>query len=229
MNLNGVKALPNGNVIDLRKPSEYTFTVEEIASLLAEVKRFNGYGISVASHSIWVAHTLFRLTGNPHIALLGLFHDAQEGYIGDIATPVKELVGSEWDKLETAINLEILSQLNIKHELNLATMPLVKLVDMVALYHEVQLLVEQGIYTLDKQGVWETTFKDIKPLNSELHICEQTSPAYSFTFVYKLYKSICGSDNVCTYVEQTYTTKDGKYTCMVEENTLHIFQQELGA
>lgn len=229
MNLNGVKALPNGNVIDLRKPSEYTFTVEEIASFLAEVKRFNGYGISVASHSVWVAHSLFRLTGNPHIALLGLFHDAQEGYIGDLATPVKDLVGSEWDKLEHAINREILFQLNINHELNLATMPLVKLVDMAALYHEVQLLVEQGIYTLDKQGVWEATFKGIKPLNSRLYLQEQQNPADAFKFVYKLYKSICDADNACTYIEQTYVAKDGKHTCMVEEKELHTFQQELGA
>ena len=228
MNLNGVKALPNGNVIDLRRPSEYTFTVEEIASFLAEVKRFNGYGISVASHSVWVAHSLFRLTGNPHIALLGLFHDAQEGYIGDLASPVKELVGSEWDKLENAINREILFQLNIKHELNLATMPLVKLVDMAALYHEVQSLVEQGIYTLDKQGVWEATFKSIKPLNSVLYICEQQNPVGAFVFAYNQFKNICNNNDVRTYIEQTYVTKDGEHTCMVEENTLHIFQQELG-
>ena len=226
MNLSGVKALPNGNVIDLRIPSEYTFTVEEIASFLAEVKRFNGYGISVASHSVWVAHSLFRLTGNPHIALLGLFHDAQEGYIGDLATPVKDLVGSEWDKLEHAINREILFQLNIKHELNLATMPLVKLVDMAALYHEIKLLVEEGLYTLDEKGVWEATLKDIKPLCQERNVCEESYPRSAFIATYNLFKKLCEKER--TYVEATYVAKDGKHTCMVSELASHIFQQELG-
>ena len=155
MKLSGLKALPSGKVIDFNNLKNYDFTVEEIADLLSHVKRFNGYGIDVASHSLWVAGALFYLTGNPHIALLGLMHDAQEAYIGDIATPVKYMAGNGWDELEINVQRAILWHLNIKRENNLGADKLVKLLDQVSLKLEFQQMKEAGVYKADNEGIWE--------------------------------------------------------------------------
>ena len=82
---------------------------------------------------MWVARTLYYITGNPHIALLGLMHDAQEAYIGDIATPVKHVAGNAWDELENKLQRAIQWQLFIQHENNLGAKGLVKLIDLVSL------------------------------------------------------------------------------------------------
>lgn len=227
MNLHGVRALPTGNVIDLKNPGQYKFTLEEIAILLGEIKRFNGFGVSVADHSVWVAHTLYLLTGNPHIALAGLFHDAQEGYIGDLATPVKNLVGSEWEKLEHAINSEISSQLRIKNTLNLCTMPLVKYVDMLALGYELEYLTELKRFTKDDEGVWDEVFRDVKPLSNSIYFKETDEPSETFKVVYLTYAKMAEDTNI-EYVECSYITKDGKYSCMVADNKITTFTDALG-
>ena len=227
MNLNGVKALPSGNVIDLKAPDKYTFEVPEIASLLGAVRRFNGWGVSVADHSVWVAHTLYLLTGNPHIALAGLFHDAQEGYIGDLSTPVKNLVGCEWDKLEYSINSEILSQLHIKHKLNLCTMPLVKYIDMLALKNELEYLIELKRFIKDGQGVWDEVFKDVKPLTCSIDFRETDDPAETLKVVYLTYAKMA-EDTSIEYVECSYIAKDGNHSCMVATNKITTFTDALG-
>lgn len=228
MNLYGVKALPTGNVIDLKTPSEYSFTVEEIAKLLSAVKRFNGFGVSVADHSVWVADTLYLLTGSPYIALAGLFHDAQEGYVGDLATPVKHIAGAEWDKLEYSIYNEILSQLHIKHTLNLCSMPLVKYVDMLALRNETEYLTELKRFTKDDQGVWDEVFKDVKPLSSSIDIRETDEPSETFKEAYLTYAKM-SEDTSIDYVECSYITNDGKYSCMVAKDKVELFLKLLGA
>lgn len=220
MNLLGVKPLPNGNVIDLKAPSTYKFTVEEIAIMLSYVKRFNGWGVSVAAHSVWVARTLYQITNNPHIALLGLFHDAQEGYIGDLASPAKDLVGSEWDKLENAVNREILFQLNIKHELNLDTQPIVKFVDMLALKCELEQYVGLGIFRYDDQGVWAETLKNIPTLPNLIGV--RDCGGGEFMFAYSLYSDLAKNANV-EYIKCSYLALDGRHTCMVGGDALPYF------
>lgn len=191
MNLSGIKALPTGNIIDLNNVSEYKFTVEEIAELLSHVKRFNGYGMDVASHSIWVANALYYLTGNPHIALLGLLHDAQEGYIGDIATPVKHVAGNAWDELENKLQRAIMCQLFIHHENNLGAKGLVKLVDLVSLKLEYEQMVESGAYKPDNEGIWEAALANINIIEGIEPPKEDPRSAVDFVLAYNHYKALC--------------------------------------
>lgn len=191
MKLNGIKALPTGNVIDLNNVSDYKFTVEEIAELLSHVRRFNGYGMDVASHSIWVANVLYYLTGNPHIALLGLLHDAQEGYIGDIATPVKHVAGNAWDELENKLQRAIMCQLFIHHENNLGTKGLVKLVDLASLKLEYEQMVESGTYKPDNEGIWEAALANINTIEGIEPPKEDPRSAVDFVFAYNHYKALC--------------------------------------
>lgn len=225
MKLSGLKALPSGNVIDFNNLKGYNFTVEEIADLLSHVKRFNGYGMDVASHSLWVANTLFYLTGNPHIALLGLMHDAQEAYIGDIATPVKDVAGSDWGRLENNVQRAILWHLNIKHEYNLGAEALIKLVDQVSLKLEYQQMKVAGIYKEDNEGVWEAALANVPNIDGLEPPKQDKYSAVDFVFAYNHYKALCEED--ITYTSCSYLFDGKKYTCAVDTEYLETFFNKL--
>lgn len=225
MKLSGLKALPNGKVINFNDLKGYDFTVEEIADFLSHVKRFNGYGMDVASHSIWVANALYYLTGNPHTALLGLMHDAQEAYIGDIATPVKDVAGNDWDRLENNVQRAILWRLNIKHEHSLGAEKLVKLIDQVSLKLEYEQMVEAGGYKPDAKGIWEAALANINTIEGIEPPKEDPKSAVDFVFAYNHYKALCDED--ITYTSCSYLFDGKKYTCAVNTEHLETFFNKL--
>ena len=225
MKLSGLKALPNGKVIDFNNIKDYDFTVEEIADLLSHVKRFNGYGMDVASHSLWVARALFYLTGNPHIALLGLMHDAQEAYIGDIATPVKDVAGGDWNRLENNVQRAILWHLNLKHENNLGAEKLVKILDQVSLKLEYRQMKEAGVYKADSEGVWEAALESVPNIDGLELPSEDAHSAVDFVFAYNHYKALC--NEAITYTSCSYLFDGRKYTCAVNTEYLETFFNKL--
>ena len=165
MDLNGIRALPTGNIINFHNPGDYKYDINEIATLLSKVIRFNGFGTDVATHSFYVAEVLLDLTGNPHIALLGLLHDAHEAYTGDITTPIKHILGKKLEDLERMVQRAILWQLNVKHEDGLGAERLIKLVDLLAMREEVTSMVTAGRYKLDNEGVWEEALRPVANVN----------------------------------------------------------------
>lgn len=225
MNLSGIKALPTGNIIDLNNVSDYEFTVEEIAELLSHVKRFNGYGMDVASHSMWVANALYYLTGNPHIALLGLLHDAQEGYIGDIATPVKHVAGNAWDELENKLQRAIMWQLFIHHENNLGAKGLVKLVDLVSLKLEYEQMVETGVFKPDNEGIWKEALVNIHKIEGIEPPKEDPKSAVDFVFAYNHYKALC--EEQVSYTKCKYLFNGESYICSINDEHLTTFYTKL--
>lgn len=225
MNLSGIKALPTGNVIDLNNVSEYKFTVEEIAELLSHVKRFNGYGMDVASHSIWVAGALYYLTGNPHIALLGLLHDAQEAYIGDVATPVKHVAGNAWDELENKLQRAIMRQLFTHHENNLGAKGLVKLIDLVSLKLEYEQMVEAGVFKPDSEGIWEAALANIPKIEGVEPPKEDPKSAVDFVFAYNHYKALC--EEQVSYTKCKYLFNGDSYICAINDEHLSTFYSKL--
>lgn len=225
MKLSGLKPLPSGKVIDFNNLKNYDFTVEEIADLLSHVKRFNGYGMDVASHSLWVSGALFYLTGNPHIALLGLMHDAQEAYIGDIATPVKDVAGNDWDRLENNVQRAILWHLNIKHEYNLGAEALIKLVDQVSLKLEYQQMKAARIYKEDNEGVWEAALANVPNIDDLEPPKQDQYSAVDFVFAYNHYKALCEED--ITYTSCSYLFDGKKHTCAVDTEYLETFFYKL--
>lgn len=225
MKLSGLKPLPSGKVIDFNNLKNYDFTVEEIADLLSHVKRFNGYGIDVASHSLWVANTLFYLTGNPHIALLGLMHDAQEAYIGDIATPVKDVAGHGWRQLENAVSRAIMWKLNIKHEYNLGSEALVKLVDQVSLKLEFETLSKNGHYKNDNDGVWAEALKNVYTIEGVEPPKQDEHSDVDFIFAFNHYLALC--EESANYSKCGYLFNGKNYKCFVNDTHLENFLTKL--
>jgi hypothetical protein len=85
----------SGQRVDLYRPKPEQIRIEDIAHHLARTNRWCGAAdmpINVAAHSASVALVLDSWGMPPHMVLMGLLHDAHEAYMGDIPTPVKNLL-----------------------------------------------------------------------------------------------------------------------------------------
>lgn len=94
-----------GAQVDMAFVSADSISMLDIAHSLALVNRFHGHTTrpySVAEHSLLVLRIVARdlRICNPHAQLAALLHDAHEAYCGDLAAPLKPLLGSAWADLE---------------------------------------------------------------------------------------------------------------------------------
>ena len=107
----------NGGVFNLSELDMASISPEQVAHSLSHINRFTGHAgaYSVAQHCVLVAELL-----PPHLKLAGLLHDAHESVIGDISTPVKNLIGSErLGHIDNALldSLDRLYCVDTRHEL----------------------------------------------------------------------------------------------------------------
>ncbi|MEW5729978.1 MAG: phosphohydrolase [Pseudomonadota bacterium] len=137
-----------GRRFDLVATSPAQVDVEEIASALAKICRFNGhsrYFYSVAQHSVIVADML-----PPDARVYGLFHDAHEAYVGDLATPVKDALRQEtggidaWRAMVDRIDAAIFGALGLQWPMPADIARQVKHADLVALATERRDLMADG-------------------------------------------------------------------------------------
>jgi 5'-deoxynucleotidase YfbR-like HD superfamily hydrolase len=120
------------------------YLVRDIAHALAHLCRFNGHTehfYSVAQHSLLVARLL-----PPELALAGLLHDAQEAYMGDMATPLKQLMPAYRD-MECQIEAELAAEFGLHHPMH----PLVKEADLTMLATEAY-----HFFGHAEAGLWES-------------------------------------------------------------------------
>lgn len=211
-----LKALPDGTAIDLASPDTYEFKVEPIAKMLSKIKRFNGYGLDVATHSVLTARILYNYTGNPHIALVGLLHDAQEAFIGDVATPVKYVVGTGWDIMEGNLQRAIINQICPYRKHTLAVQPLIKLVDTYLLKLEVEVLFAEGEYK--HNDAWDFLDKIVVPAAVVFSCyCTGDNPSDLFIREYDMYKSLIEDLDEAEFELDTYNSFSGKHQCYVSK------------
>lgn len=82
---------------------EHAPRIEEIAHALAQINRYTGHAArpySVAEHSLLVCDIVRSQGLGVHAQMAALLHDAHEAYVGDVATPIKQVLGSAWHALE---------------------------------------------------------------------------------------------------------------------------------
>ena len=90
----------------------YVPTLGEISHSLAHINRFTGHACraySVAEHSLLVADMVAQ-DGHGYIAeICALMHDAHESITGDVATPIKQVLGGTWARFEEAQQRNLLA------------------------------------------------------------------------------------------------------------------------
>ncbi|SMO72055.1 YfbR-like 5'-deoxynucleotidase [Paracoccus laeviglucosivorans] len=104
----------SGRRLDLLDPTPFDIEISDIAHGLSFVARWNGqthgdWAYSVAEHSLLVEEIHRR--SNPDCApkwhLAALLHDAPEYVIGDMISPVKAALGSEYGQMDDRLSAAI--------------------------------------------------------------------------------------------------------------------------
>ena len=104
----------SGRRLDLLDPTPLDIEIEDIAHGLSFVARWNGqtlgdFPYSVAEHSLLVEKIYSNSFKHPEKkwCLAALLHDAPEYVIGDMISPVKSAIGSDYQSLESRLSSAI--------------------------------------------------------------------------------------------------------------------------
>ena len=104
----------SGRRLDLLDPTPLDIEIEDIAHGLSFVARWNGqtlgdFPYSVAEHSLLVEKIYSNSLRHPEKkwCLAALLHDAPEYVIGDMISPVKSAIGSDYQSLESRLSSAI--------------------------------------------------------------------------------------------------------------------------
>lgn len=137
----------SGRRLDLLDPSPLDIEISDIAHGLARVARWNGqtYGdhaYSVAQHSLLVEQ-IFSLN-NPAASvqqqLAALLHDGAEYVIGDMISPFKAVLGSDYKQVESRLETAIFLRFGLPATLAARVKTAIKKADMMAAFFEASLL-----------------------------------------------------------------------------------------
>ena len=104
----------NNTIAPLKRLPIGVMTREVVFHGLSNINRFAGMEFpvmdepfTVLEHSIAVAEVILDATGSVELARMGLWHDAAEAFIGDVSTPVKEMLGNTYTDLEACVERQI--------------------------------------------------------------------------------------------------------------------------
>lgn len=126
----GTMLTSSGIKVDLRNPDPALINIHDIARGLANTCRFggqiNGF-YSVAQHTM-----LVKLLAPPMFKKLATFHDTAEAYVHDIIKPLKNIIGGNYETIESAW-MEVIFK---KFGLDIKDLPQIKPFDKAALQLE---------------------------------------------------------------------------------------------
>jgi 5'-deoxynucleotidase YfbR-like HD superfamily hydrolase len=103
---NSCIAIVGGTFVDLSDPSTAEYDINAIAHALARVNRYTGHietdAYSVAEHCVHVSNAI-----DQRYAYEGLMHDAAEAFVGDVSSPLKQMLGRTFRDIEDAFHVEL--------------------------------------------------------------------------------------------------------------------------
>jgi hypothetical protein len=101
----------SGREIALARTTHADITLHDISHALGQINRYAGHcrrPYSVAEHSLLVADIAQRRYGlDVSGQLAALMHDGHEAYVGDVSSPVKELLDHTWHNLEARVERSV--------------------------------------------------------------------------------------------------------------------------
>jgi uncharacterized protein len=94
-----------GVAFELDAPTADMVRAYDIAFALSHQSRFFGHAgpYSVGQHCLLVCNRVAQATDDRDLALAALLHDAAEAYCGDIASPLKRMLGSVYREIEDRV------------------------------------------------------------------------------------------------------------------------------
>jgi hypothetical protein len=133
----------SGRRLDLLDPSPLDVEIADVAHGLARVARWNGqtrgdHAFSVAQHSLAVEAILRHVEGEAdhRLLLTALLHDAPEYVIGDMISPFKAVIGTEYKQVESRLALAVHLRFGLKADTPAPLKRRIKAADAIAAYHE---------------------------------------------------------------------------------------------
>ncbi len=178
-----------GKSFDLLNPTPEMVCIEDISHALANIGRFTGHTrsfYSVAQHCVIMADA--DLPGKP---LQRLLHEVAEAYIGDISSPLKQLLCINRPDLESYIPFKVLPVREFEQKI-LAVIGLALGVD---LSHSAEVKeADNRMYITevrdlmppsDEFGKWRG---NLKPLNNKIIPWEPEYAEHEFRAAYQDYK-----------------------------------------
>ena len=129
----------SGRRLDLLDPTPVDIEIADIAHGLAFVARWNGqtkgdWAYSVAEHSLLVEEIFGWLepAAEPKWRLAALLHDAPEYVIGDMISPVKSALGSDYAEMDRRLAAAIHLRFGLPAQLPLAKKRAIKQADRIS-------------------------------------------------------------------------------------------------
>lgn len=154
--MNPVILTASGRFFEFRDPAPQSIHLADIARSLSRICRFTGHTTkfySVAQHSVLVSECLPR-----HLQLQGLLHDAAEAYLGDVSSPLKQLL-PEYKTLERRVEAAIADKFGLPLKLD----PMVKYIDLRLLVTERRDLMPAALNHAEDVEAWEW-LSDYEPI-----------------------------------------------------------------
>lgn len=154
----------SGKEFNYLQPSQASIDIRDIAHALSHLCRYTGHCrafYSVAQHSVIVSRIVEEQA--PELALRALLHDAAEAYIGDVASPLKQLL-QDYRYIEAVVE----DAINEKFGFFGPQPAIIKHADMVALATEKRDLMPDTMVHWEIVNKFQPRERPISPLPSSL-------------------------------------------------------------